>query len=150
MILTRVRRRFVPVILGTALVAGGLTAAPATAAAHSAAPTAQHAVAACAAEATEFADWWTDKGWPRTGSNEEYQTTDPDNGNTVWIWGGETYRNDSDPQLPSGTYNSYDADFLTSQDQNRGADRLVRDANTHETYYTSDHYGSWCDMGTEG
>lgn len=149
MMLTRVRRRAVPIILGTALVAGGLTAAPATAAAHHAAPAATR-IAACAPEATEFADWWTSEGWPRTGSNEEYQTTDPDNGDTVWIWGGETYRNDSDPQLPSGTYNSYDADFLTSQDENRGADRLVRDANTHETYYTDDHYASWCDMGAVG
>ena len=147
MILTRVRRRSVSIILGTVLVAGGLTAAPATAAPHH---SAQPTVAACAAEATEFADWWTDKGWPRTGDNEEYQTTDPDNGDTVWIWGGETYRNDSDPQLPSGTYNSYDAVFLTDEDQNRGTDRLVRDANTHETYYTDDHYESWCDMGSVG
>ena len=146
--LTRVRRRLVPIILGTVLVAGGMGAAPAAAAGpHHPAPAAAH-IAACAPESAEYADWWTDKGWPRTGSNKEYQTTDPSGGGTVWIWGGEDYRNSSDPKLPDGTYNSYDAVFLTDEDQNRGTDRLVREANTHETYYTDDHYESWCDMGT--
>lgn len=144
--LTGVRRRLVPIILGTVLVAGGVAAgAPAGAAPHAPAhATAQ--IAACAPESAEFADWWSGKGWPRTGTNKEYETTN--DGSTVWIWGGETYRNSSDPKLPDGTYNSYDAVFLTDQDQNRGTDRLVREADTHETYYTDDHYESWCDMGT--
>jgi hypothetical protein len=139
---TRLRRTPVAIVLAAAVVftGTGAVAAPASAA--------PHAVAACASPSATFADWWTDEGWPRTGSNKEYQTTDPSDGDTVWIWGGETYRNDSSPELPSGTYNSYDADFLTSKGENRGADRLVRDTNTHETYYTDDHYGSWCDMGT--
>lgn len=141
---TRLRRTPAALVLAAVLVLTGTTAAAAPASA-SASP---HTVVACAAESVTFADWWADEGWPRTGSNEEYQTQDPSTGGTVWIWGGETYRNDSSPQLPSGTYNSYDADFLTSKGENRGADRLVRDANTHETYYTDDHYGSWCDMGT--
>lgn len=145
--LTRVRRRLVPIILGTVLVAGGMGAAPAAAAEHHPAPAAAH-IAACPDPSAEYADWWTDKSWPRTGSNKEYETQDPDGGATVWIWGGEDYRNDSDPQLPSGTYNSYDAVFLKDKDQNRGTRRLVRQADTHETYYTDDHYGSWCDMGT--
>lgn len=143
---THVRRRLVPVLLGTVLLAGGV-AAPAGATAERHAPAAAQ-IAACADPSSELADWWADYGWPRTGSNKEYEVQDPDGSGTVWIWGGETYRNDSDPQLPSGTYNSYDAQFLTDKDQNRGARRLVREANTHETYYTADHYGSWCDMGT--
>ena len=147
MLFTRVRRRLIPAVLGAVLVAGGLgTAAPAGATTHHSASAAH--IAACAAPSAEFAGWWTDEGWPRTGTNKEYETQDPDGGATVWIWGGETYRNDSDPQLPSGTYNSYDAVFLKDEDQNRGTRRLVRDASTHETYYTSDHYESWCDMGT--
>ena len=144
---TRARRLLAPVALAASLVvAGAGAAAPAGATVHPTAPAAH--VAACPAPSASFAQWWADYGWPRTGSNEEYQVQDPSDGDTAWIWGGETYRNDSSPRLPSGTYNSYDAEFLNSEGQNRGADRLVRDANTHETYYTDDHYESWCDMGT--
>jgi hypothetical protein len=63
--------------------------------------------------------------------------------------GRRDVQNVSSPKLPAGTYNSYDAQFLSSSDGKRLSGRFVRERSNHKLYYTADHYGSWCYVGTQ-
>jgi len=97
-----------------------------------------------------YATFWHNFPWPLTGANnKEYKVKSPNGTTWVWIWGGETYNNTSSPKLPSGTYNSYDTQFLSSASTPRGAGRFVRERSNHKLYYTANHYTSWCYVGTQ-
>jgi hypothetical protein len=98
-----------------------------------------------------YARFWHSMPWPNTGStkNKEWRVKSPDNKRWVWIWGGEIYENRSSPKLPSGVYNSYDTQFLSSANGARGPGRFVRERKNHKLYYSPSHYRDWCYVGTQ-
>ncbi len=101
---------------------------------------------------SNYAQFWHNFPWPVTGTtNQEYRVKSPNGTRWVWIWGGRTYQNVTDPKLPPGTWNEYDTQFLSSPGLNRGPGRFVRDRNNHRLYYTFNHYqaGGWCYVGTQ-
>jgi hypothetical protein len=145
------RRVAASMVVAIVMLLGSAVAAAATPALQ-AAPAAPAAVMLpaqpCPDPSAAMANWWKDFGWPQTGpNNREWRVESPAGGKSVWIWGGETYKNVSNPKLPAGTYNSYDTNFLSVASLPRLSGRLVREGPGNHVYYTPDHYRSWCDMG---
>lgn len=140
--ISRIRRSLAPAVLAAAMVAGGAPAAVAAPSTHAGAPPVQ-ASAQCA-NPVAIAHWWQSRHWPRNGK-KQYRF---DQGDLIrYIWGGEKYKNVSQPKLPNGNYNAYDVNSHGSATAHRDAERLVRNANNGDLYYTPNHYRRWCYMG---
>ncbi|WP_016701348.1 ribonuclease domain-containing protein [Actinoalloteichus spitiensis] len=80
---------------------------------------------------------WADLSWPVND-----QAVDHPAGGGLVIRGGNQYHNYGEDLPLEGSYREYDVN-PRPPGQRRDAERLVRDRDTHEVWYTADHYESF-------
>ncbi|MCP2334520.1 Guanyl-specific ribonuclease Sa [Actinoalloteichus cyanogriseus DSM 43889] len=80
---------------------------------------------------------WADLSWPVND-----QAVDHPAGGGLVIRGGNQYHNYGEDLPLDGSYREYDVNPRPPGER-RDAERLVRDRDTHEVWYTADHYESF-------
>ncbi|MER8105999.1 ribonuclease domain-containing protein, partial [Kitasatospora sp. NPDC094016] len=94
---------------------------------------------ALASNVTKACAIWNDLKWPSQKSRYEYTL---DN-NRVIVTGG-LFKNTEGHLSKDGDYREYDVNSSKpSQDASRGKERLVRDRNSMDVWYTDTHYDSF-------
>ncbi|MDN3358623.1 ribonuclease domain-containing protein [Actinomadura sp. DC4] len=85
-------------------------------------------------QVTRACELWRGLGWPATERPMTYQVPGG------YLRGGNTF-GDREGHLPSsGAYHEYDVNPRPAPQTHRDAERLVRDGDTTQTWYSLDHY----------
>ncbi|MFE6055560.1 ribonuclease domain-containing protein [Kitasatospora sp. NPDC056446] len=81
---------------------------------------------------------WGDLGWPTNAQPVDYRIPDGD-----YIRGSNPYGNRSGDLPHGGAYHEYDVNPRPTPTTHRDAERLVRDENTAQVWYSGDHYANF-------
>jgi len=81
---------------------------------------------------------WGGLGWPGSNKPKDYRTVEGE-----FIRGGNPYRNRSGDLPLQDTYREYDVNARPTATTRRDAERLIRDQNTDQVWYTDDHYANF-------
>ncbi|MEV7778085.1 ribonuclease domain-containing protein [Kitasatospora sp. NPDC088351] len=81
---------------------------------------------------------WRDLDWPTTARPVDYRIPGPE-----YIRGGNPYGNRSGDLPAGGQYHEYDVNPRPTPTTHRDAERIIRDEDTRQVWYTDDHYDNF-------
>jgi len=90
------------------------------------------------AQVAQACETWGGLGWPGTHKPKDYRTVEGE-----FIRGGNQYHNRSKDLPVQDTYREYDVNARPTASTRRDAERLIRDQDTDQVWYTDDHYANF-------